>query len=439
MKIRLLLLISAGIILILFSCASGPGAYAQIDGEVHAGSFVNAFNALENPGGRARKTIYNPKNEILLHLDRGMLAHYAEMYRESSSSLELAELLIEEAFTKSISQEIGTYLLNDNVRDYSGEDYEDLYCNVFNSLNYYHENNLEGSLVEIRRLNEKLNYLADKYERAKKIVLDSNDQIDPGTLPMEASKFSNSALARYLGMLFYRGTGRFDSARIDSEEIYRAYDLAPDVYYHSIPSSVADELVIPPGMARLNIIAFTGLSPIKEEENIIIPLPLAPPNHFARLAFPKMVNRPRSITRAEAILDSGEIFPLELIEDMGAVARETFKSRHGLIVLKTTARTIIKNTTSAVAAAVISERKDESLGALVGILGKIFTEVSEQADTRLSRYFPSHALVGGLNLDPGDYFLTVNYYGIGGLVTSERRNISVRERSLNIEEFICLK
>ena len=77
---------------------------------------------------------------------------------------------------------------------------------------------------------------------------------------------------------------------------------------------------------------------------------------------------------------------------------------------------------------------------MVGFLGRIFTEVSERADTRLSRYFPCYALVGGINLDPGLYSLTVNFYGNGGLIGSERKeNISVRENRLNFEEFVCLK
>ena len=441
MKFFGIALLAAGMLFVFLSCAGTPDAYAQIDSGVHAGSYETALASIDNEKGPARKIVYTPKNEILLYLDRGMIQYYAGQYRDSSADLEMAERLIEEAFTKSISQEIGSYLLNDNVKDYPGEDYEDLYVNVFNALNYYHNDDLEGALVEIRRLNEKLNFFADKYERASQKVLESNQQVDPGQLPMEASKFSNSALARYLGVLFYRGTGRADSARIDYEELLRAYSLAPEVYSNQIPSSAGEELSVPQGKARLNVIAFTGLSPIKTQHNIFIPLPFPPPNNSARLALPKMVSRPQSVQWAEAVLDSGEKIKLELLEDMGAVARETFKSRYGLIVLKTTARTIVKAATSA-SLAMAADRKNNSksgVGSLIGFLGRIYTEASEQADTRLSRYFPCYALVGGINLDPGDYTVTVNFYGNGGLVYSEREEIRVRETALNLKEFVCLK
>ena len=433
--------LAAGAFCTFLSCAGIPGAYAPLDESVRSGSYERALAALDNEKGAAHKLIYPPRNNVLFYLDRGMIKHYAEQFTESSRDLETAEHLIEAAFTKSISQEIGSYLTNDNVKDYSGEDYEDLYINVFNSLNYYHNNDLEGALVEIRRLNEKLLSLSDKYERAKEKVLSSNQQIDTGQLPMEASKFSNSALARYLGILFYRATDRMDSVRIDYENLLQAYELAPQVYTNRIPSSVEAELSVPPGMGRLNVIAFTGLSPVKEEENIYIPLPLPPPNNMARLSLPRMIFRPQTIQRAEVVLDSGQRFNLELIENMGAVARETFKSRYGLTVLKTTARTITKSVTSATIATAVSKREEKGsgLGSLLGFFGRIYSDVSEQADIRLSRFFPGNALVGGINLEPGFYNTRVNFYGINGLVFSELKEITVRERSLNLAEFICLR
>ena len=72
-------------------------------------------------------------------------------------------------------------------------------------------------------------------------------------------------------------------------------------------------------------------------------------------------------------------------------------------------------------------------------MGRIYSEVTEHADTRLSRYFPCYALVGGINLQPGSYAVTVNFYGNGGLAYSENREITIRERTLNLEEFVCLK
>ncbi|MCL2007324.1 MAG: hypothetical protein FWG77_04490 [Treponema sp.] len=429
----------AAALLLLVSCASNQRAYAPIDTNVRSRDFDYALASLNSQSNRSRRGIYGRGNDILFYLDRGMVNHYAGLYLESSMDLQIAEQLMEENFARSLTQEISTFILNDNARDYSGEDYEDLYINIFNALNYYHMGSLEGALVEIRRLNGKLNVLADRYERASNRVLDSNRQIDSNRIPVEASRFSNSALARYLGMLFYRGTGRNDSARVDYDELIRAFELAPEVYYHRIPSSVHDELIVPQAMGRLNLIAFTGLSPLKVEENIIIPLFLPPPFHFARIPLPSIASRPQSVRRVEAVLDTGEAFPLELLEDMGAVARETFKSGYSLTVLKTTARVIAKYTASAGAAIAVSREDERGAGFLVAFFTRLLAEASEQADLRLSRYFPSHALIGGINLEPGTYDLIVNFYGSTGLLFSERRQITVNERGLNLEQFIYLR
>lgn len=409
----------------------------DIDAGVQNGSYDYVLASMNDEKGELRKKVYTNRNMIMFYLDRGIVNHYAGFYEDSSKDFETAEQLIQEAFTKSMSAEVGSFLLNDNVKEYAGEDYEDLYVNIFAALNYYHTGDIEGSVVEIRKLNEKLVVLSDKYERATQKAAESNKQVKTSDLPMEASKFSNSALARYLGMLFFRATGKMDDARIDMEEIKRAYDLAPGVYNHSIPASVNNELTIPADKARLNVIVFTGLSPVKEEEVTSIPLPLPFPNNTAKLALPMMVERPSMVQSVEVVLSNGEKFNLELIENMGAVARETFKSKRGLIIVKTTARTIIKATVTAAAANAASQRSG-LMGLLVGAVGKVAADASEQADIRLSRYFPSRALVGGINLDPGTYTVTVNYSG-AGMVHSEQKEITVRNNTLNLGHFFYLQ
>jgi len=421
----------------ILSCSAGPKAYRDIDRGINSGSFDLALSAMDNKD--VRNFLYPPKNDILYRLDRGIIEHYAGYWEDSSKNLEEGERLIEAAFTRSISQEIGSFILNDNVKEYPGEDYEDLYINVFNALNYYHRGNNESALVEIRRVNEKLRFLSDKYEVASQKITDSNSDLAGREYSTEAVQFSNSALARYLSLLFFRSAGNSDNARIDLQELYRAYELAPKVYYHRPPASLQSELNIPEGKARLNVMGFTGLSPIKEEVNLSIPMPLAPPNNWARLALPHMIDRHTAVNSVEVILSNGQRFSLELLEDISSVVRETFKARYGLILLKTTARTITKSITSA-GIARAARRQDEGWGSLIGLIGRVASDLSEGADLRISRYFPGRVYVGGINLDPGVYSITINYYGPRGLVaTDHKNNFQVLANRLNLAEFICLK
>jgi hypothetical protein len=426
----------------LCSCASA--SFAIVDNELGSNSdtgganYVGGIKALE----KNRKILYKDGDKILYYLDKGMLQHYARQYSESSKTLQQGERAIEEAFTKSITQEISTYLINDNVRDYGGEDYEDIYINVFNALNYYHRGDREGAMVEIRRMNNKLRHLSVKYDAVitglQKKALENDTRIPPN--PNAQAQFSDSALARYLGMLFHRGAGQYDDARIDRDWLLTAYANSPSIYANQIPESLSGEMEIPEGMARLNVIAFGGLSPVKQENTVRIPLPEF---HWIKISLPEMVSRPSEIHRIELVLDDGQKFGLELLEDMDAVAKETFKARQQLIYIKTILRATVKTAGSSVMGAVA--RDTEGFRGFIWELSswaaQVYAEASEQADLRISRYFPAKAYVAGINLPPGRYSFSIKYYDRSRkeIALIRYEGVNIRENALNLAQAVCLK
>jgi len=421
---------------LLWSCASR--SFAVVDSELERSGYADSLILLE----KNKKSLYKDRDKILYYLDKGMLQHFAQQYSESSMSLQEGERAIEEAYTKSISQEISTYLINDNVRDYGGEDYEDIYINVFNALNYYHRGNLEGAMVEIRRMNNKLRHLAVKYDSAitslQRKALENDTRIPPN--PNIQSQFSDSALARYLGMLFHREAGQYDDARIDRDLLLTAFANYPSIYANQTPESLSGEMEIPEGMARLNVIAFAGLSPVKQEKVMRIPLP---DNRWIKIALPEMVSRNSEIYRIELVLDDGQRFRLELLEDMAAVAKETFKARQQIIYIKTILRATAKTAGSSVSGALA--KKADGIGSFIlwlySIAAQVYAEASEQADLRVSRFFPARAYVTGINLHPGRYSFSIKYYNRSGkeIASIWRENMNIMENALNLAEAVCLK
>jgi hypothetical protein len=129
---------------------------------------------------------------------------------------------------------------------------------------------------------------------------------------------------------------------------------------------------------------------------------------------------------------------------MGAVAAETFKAKYSLTFMKTLARTAAKALASAASAQVVrelDEQKDSLAGLMVGLAGRITADVSEQADIRMSRYFPAYAYVGGINISPGRYSLSIHYYNKNNHILESFRKeaVDVRINSLNLAEAVCLK
>ncbi|MDR3324435.1 MAG: hypothetical protein LBS82_00400 [Spirochaetaceae bacterium] len=413
---------------LLFSCATKP--FDKIDREVLVGKYGEAEAVLE-----AEKEALYDDDAILYYLDKGLLAHYAGNYGESSELLQNGERAIEEAFTKSVTENIASFIVNDKSKQYAGEDYEDLYLNVFNALNYHHQKKSEDAMVEIRRLGTKLQTLRSKY-----------DVIEAGLTGEDAGaaeyadveiNFSNSALARYLGLLFYRAAGKSDDARIDRDWLKKAFVDEKPIYPFSTPSSVDEELAVPRDKARLNVIAFSGLSPVKVEEVIRIPLP---PNNWIKIALPEMVRRPSEVGKIELVFEDGAPKTLELLEDIQNVALETFKLHLGMIK----AKSVIRGTAKGAVATGLSaagQANDNGWLALAGLAAQAFAEVSESADLRLSRYFPGKAYVGGVTLPPGTYTFFVNYYDAnGGLIESiEQKDVVVQASELNLVETYCLK
>ncbi|MDR2181728.1 MAG: hypothetical protein LBN92_03505, partial [Treponema sp.] len=116
-------------LLLVVSCATAD-PYVPVDQLVENENFAGGAEELESKN----KSLYRAKDRVLYCLDKGMLSHYAKDWAASSSLLQEGEKAIEANYAVSIHQEFGTFLLNDRSREYDGEDYEDIYLNVFNAL-----------------------------------------------------------------------------------------------------------------------------------------------------------------------------------------------------------------------------------------------------------------------------------------------------------------
>jgi uncharacterized protein len=438
------------IIYFLLSCATNPAEYVEIDNSIENNKYRAALDEITARQG-SKRPIYPEKNAVMLFLDKGLLEYYAGDYKNSSRSLQEAERLIEEAYTKSVTAGFMSYILNDNTKDYPGEDFEDIYINIFNALNYYKRGDLDGALVEIRKLsaaNGKLDMLAKKYEYndpASGASLEELVQREAEGADLPSGKkveFNNSALARYFAVLFYLAEGKEDSARIEFEQLQRAFLTNKAVYKNPIPKIAAQLNNVPKGKAMLNIIAFSGLSPVKEEEIISYPFPMFQYSMLtsANFRLPKMVQRPSKIDRIEVVVNSNK-FNLELLEDMSAVVRETFAGHYTNILVKTYIRTIMKYAAVGIAAAELERANaNDAIILLAIIAAKTAFEATERADIRMSRYFPGKAYVGGIILDPGTYNVTVNFYSGNAVVAKEEHNnFIVREKGLNLIDDVSLK
>ena len=432
-------------ILFIISCSANKYARFQaIDQAVSNRDFQAGIRLIEE-AQQEKSPLYNKNNAVSLFLDLGFLKHYAQEYRDSSTDLLNAERLIQEAFTRSITQSVATYIVNDNVREYPGEDFEDIYISVFNAINFFKMGDTDGALVEIRKLtlpSGKLDMLERKYAEANEKAKKENEaalqraQNTPGASVPEyhSVSFINSALARYLSILFYQSDRNYDGVRIEMEQLRAAFATQPGIYNHSLPNCIQNIESPSSDYVRLDVISFIGLSPIKEEKSFLMFFPFftSPTLQYAELKLPVLVERPNKIDRIEVVVNN-ERFNMELLENMGAVIKDTFNARFSQIFLKTYLRTLTKYIATEIGTNAIANDDNQNLQSVVRLAGRIISDLSEKADIRMTRVLPNKAYIGNINLEPGTYDVTINYYSRGTLIDSDIKNdVVVANNRLNL-------
>jgi hypothetical protein len=316
--------------------------------------------------------------------------------------------------------------------------------------------------VEVRRINNKLLLLESKYDKVAQ-KMNRADEAHETFVPGK-SHFQDSALGRYLSLLLYRADHQWDDVRIDLDKISRGWRLQPDIYTFPKPNFSAETQRIAAPRARLNVIAFTGLSPDKQartfyihtEENVII-LAGTAENYLGRqnlsglsvipwdgisegyhfkFQLPQLIKRPSKVARVEVIVTGQPPQKLQRIESLEAVAIETFSIKKPLIFLKTVTRAVIKGLAAEQAKIKMTQKMDGGVAFLTRLAADLLVDSTENADLRGSRFFPAEAVIREIHLDEGTYTVKINYYGKGNrlLRTDEKTNINVKINRLNVLE-----
>ncbi len=420
--------------------------FSQIDSNVYTGNFSEAYENIEEK----KDSLYPKTDQVLYSLDSGMISHFNGNYTQSNESLSHAEKLIEEYYAISITQTINSFLLNDNVADYAGEDFEDIYTNLFMALNYIQLGDTESAFVEIRRFNNKLQLLSIKYAPALEQARLQTEQegFNADTLfsngqTFDTIEFYDSAFARYVSLLLYRSIGRMDSAQIDKNFIEKAFATQAQLYPFPVPKAIEEEFSIPSDKERLNVFAYTGQVPEKQEE--VIRLPGIVDDTWFKIALPVMTKNPSRIasihidaTDINGVVQSGK---LEVIESVENIAIDTFQQRQGLIYLKALLRSISKTAVNQTVTSAMQQSDAAEWASVFNLAANLFTEFSEQADVRSSRYFPGQIWIGGLNVEQGLYDVRITCYDRFNNIVMQQttEKIKVTANNVNLVEAVCLQ
>lgn len=395
---------------------------------------------------------YAHKDRVLLHLDKGIILHYQGSYEASNRELELAEIAIEELYTKSISQGAASMLLNDNALSYGGEVYEDLYINIFKALNYLHLNDFDGAYVEANRVNNKLKSLKIKYEE---MVTELNaSEENPTEVEAQEFEYLNNVFSHYISHLIYRAEGEYDNSRISLEKLNEAWDNYPDVYNYDKPFAI--DSTSSEKSTYLNVLAFAGGAPVKEAigarittfEDFItisdptdyhvtpIPFPGVEYGYNFKFEFPEIVEEGTEVYAIEVMIDSVNYGELQLLENMANVARKSFETNKSITYFKTIIRAVLKGIgASAIGRNLGNEAGGGFLGDIIQAAANAAVDATENADLRCWKTLPGYCFTAEYELDEGTYDITINFLNEFGSVVHKRNlpNYKVK-KGLNLVE-----
>lgn len=187
------------------ACASSPkDVNRQMAGHLDGGNVAGALEVLEGS-----EAAYQGGDELLYGLERGMLLHYLGRFRESNAAFEQAKREAEQHYTKSISRELGTYMVSDTTVPYYGEPYERAMLHVVSALNYAALGDMDASLVELRQL--------DAFVRKLDV-----DRVG-GT-------FRDDAYGRLLAGMLYEDARQLDEAFVSYKHALAAYQAHSGAY-----------------------------------------------------------------------------------------------------------------------------------------------------------------------------------------------------------------
>ncbi|MGE5894119.1 MAG: COG3014 family protein [bacterium] len=386
---------------LLCGCAGGVN-YRVLQGYLQSDNCTAATSYVEH-----KEKGYGPNRRLLFLLDAASVNMMCDNYERSNTYFHEADGLAENLWTKSISREAVSFLVNDYTIPYAGEDFERALINLFSAINYAVLGELDDALVECRRLDANLSLYNMKYENK--------------------NVYREDAFGRYLSGILYESQGYLDDAFIAYSKAFEAFGNYARDYGTPVPPILTEDLMrmgeathrsseaqsLIKGPADVPYLAYSearrygkfvfihlnGKAPAKEEGRLFVPTEYGP----ITLAFPRFrVERPAcgdTMLLLQSPDNPTEARP-ELVEDINSIAVKNLDDRKGRVMIKMIARAAAKQAAINAASKSVD---DQNMRELSRFLLNIINAAVEKADTRSWRTLPGEILMTRLYVPEGEY------------------------------------
>ena len=408
----------------LASCASPARLRAEnVSKTASVGNYQAAIENIE----KNKKKLYNSEDSFLLEFDLGVLHHYNQNFKESIKHFAYAEQIMEDLYSRSVTNEAAALLTNDNIRPYRPYPFEIQWLYQTQILNYFALGEIDEAVVEARRALLAIQSLQEK----------------------EADKFNESGTLQYLIALSYEWQKSEDDARI-------AYDNAKKSFANLgyIPKLAVQ---VPKNEQEIIVIGYTGLSPILEENRfwgtyvpnealflhykdangqsqtvLLAAMNLGGSDFSGRtltiqFAIPKMVER-ESQNSIFAISVNGNSKTAEIFSNTKNSIQKDLENNQTSMLIRTAGRVILRTIAANKAKSKINTGNGFADLAL-NIGTDLATGAIENADLRLGSALPETIQILRIPVEPGKHSVKIDILDKYG-----RKTGSFEEQVVNVKK-----
>jgi len=395
--------------LLLQSCASyGSHATTMRDGMLIGQPELSlAIAEKEDPDQKS----------VIASLDKGMLRRINENYSGSNQILEVAKQEIEKLYGFSVTENLASITINETLRGYEGDRYEQLLLHAYMAMNYIQLGDVDSARVEMLQANVKMMEWGDEPEE--------------------------DGFLRYLEGIIYESLDEQDSALISYRKAYTVYKEKGGAQYPIAPELLKKDLLrllawqglwdeykaykkefnMPSYKApdasdkygEVVVVLNNGLAPIRSETAIHIFSSEVQKN--LRVAFPVYRDKKQRLYRSRVSVNS-QNEGLQTVENIDALARYSLEQAMPGIMARATARAVIKYN---------AQHSAEENGSLAGLLMTVTNLVTERADTRSWTTLPQEIQLQRIRLPVGEYQLQIE------LLNTANRVADVIEQTVTIK------
>jgi len=355
--------------------------------------------------------------EVISSLDKGMLRRINQKYSASNQIFEVAKQEIEKLYGISITENLAAITVNETLRGYEGDPYEQLLLHAYMAMNYLDLGDGDAARVEMAQVDVKMQEWHE----------------DP----------QEDAFVRYFAGMIYEYLNEPDEALISYRKAYLVYKEKGGAEYPVTPLNLKKDLLrltkflglddehelykkefsletyhykkADKNTGELIVILNHGLAPIRGET--AIPIFSSEVEKNLRVAFP-VYKTPKKRLRAVRVTVSPEItagsqdkkqdekqLGLESIEDIDALARKALADAMPGIMARATARAVIKYNT---------QHNAQEKDSLAGFIMTVANLVTERADTRSWSTLPEEIQLQRISLPVGTHKVSIEIMSQAG-------------------------